>query len=348
MSQLQENQQESCPALRSKPLPSPAELKQAFPLESDVADQIAAYRSEIAEIVSGKDRRLLVVLGPCSLSCNDAAIDYAERLAELRRKYSDTLCIVMRAYLEKPRTTVGWKGMLYDPQMDDSNDLAIGLEASRKLLLRIAKLGLPLATEALNPLAISYLDDLVSWVAIGARTTESQTHREMASNLPCTVGFKNGTDGGLDVAINALLSASRPHSYLGMSEDGRIQQVVSDGNASGQLVLRGGKHGTNYDEVHVAQAKKQLIEAGLKPSLVVDCSHENSGKDHQKQALVVESVIEQRSRGCEALKGVMLESYIEAGKQSISSDMRYGQSITDACIGWTETAELLEKLNRLS
>lgn len=345
MSQVQTQTNVALEAPQLTPLSSPNLLKERFPLSNYVLEQIERQRSEIQDVVSGRDKRLLVIVGPCSLHCDAAAIDYAKRLAQLAEQHSDKLLIVMRAYLEKPRTTVGWKGMLYDPMMDGSDDLALGLEKSRQLLREIVALGLPIATEALNPLAVPYLDDLLSWVAVGARTTESQTHREMASALPCTVGFKNGTDGGLDVAINALLSAAQPHSFLSMCQDGQIHHIRSTGNPYGQLVLRGGKHGPNYDSVHMAQAKKWMSNAGLIPSVVVDCSHENSGKDHTQQARVVLDVIAQKAAGCDTIKGVMLESYLAEGRQNISASMDYGQSVTDACIGWDETETLVKELH---
>lgn len=326
------------------PLVSPKALKECFPLNDALSDQIFKQRQQVQDIVTGVDNRLLVITGPCSLHCDQSAIEYAERLVALNEKFSDKLLIVMRAYLEKPRTSVGWKGMLYDPDMNGSDDLGAGLEASRSLLLRLVELGVPLATEALNPLAMPYLDDLISWVAIGARTTESQTHREMASALPCSVGFKNGTDGGLDVAINALISAANPHSFFSMCQDGQINHMRSVGNPYGQLVLRGGKHGPNYDAVHLAQAKKMMTEAGLIPSVLVDCSHENSGKDHALQSKVVENILAQKTAGCDVIKGLMLESHLVEGRQNISDTMNYGQSVTDACIGWDETDALIEKI----
>ena len=345
MNQVQTETRQEPEALQLSPLASPSRLKALFPLSPELHEQVAAHRRQIKDVVSGRDKRLLVIVGPCSLHCDEAAIEYASRLAELAEQCSDKLLIVMRAYLEKPRTTVGCKGMLYDPMMDGSDDLLLGLEKSRQLLRQIVSLGLPIATEALNPLAVPYLDDLLSWVAIGARTTESQTHREMASALPCPVGFKNGTDGGLDVAINSLLSASHPHSFLSMCQDGQIHHVRSNGNAYGQLVLRGGRHGPNYDSVHMAQAKKLMSNAGLKPSVVVDCSHENSGKDHKLQSKVVMDVIAQKIAGCDTIKGVMLESHLAEGRQDIGAKMAFGQSVTDACIGWEETDTLIKKLH---
>jgi len=344
MTQLQTCSSNAISETRLTRLESPNALKNELSLSEKHKEQIRLQRIAIENIVSGRDDRLLVIVGPCSLHDDDAAVEYAQRLAKLSERYSDKLLIVMRAYLEKPRTTVGWKGMLYDPKIDGSDNLPEGIFRSRKLLLSLVELGLPLATEALNPLAMPYLDDLISWVAIGARTTESQTHREMASALECPVGFKNGTDGGLDVAINALVSASKPHSYISMCQDGLVHHVQSCGNAYGQLVLRGGKHGPNYDAMHLAQAKKLMSGAGLAPSVVVDCSHENSGKDHTLQAKVVRDVVAQKAAGCTVIKGVMLESNLVEGRQGVSCDMTYGQSITDACIGWAETETLIEEL----
>lgn len=345
MSQLQIQEQPSGIGIELNPLPSPRQLKERYAVSEDLMSQVQTHRNEVEQIVSGKDERFLVIVGPCSLHCDDGTLEYARRLAILAEQLRDKVMIVMRAYLEKPRTTVGWKGMLYDPGMDGSDDISLGLSSSRKLLIRLLELGLPLATEMLNPLASPYLDDVFSWVAIGARTTESQTHRELASALPCAVGFKNGTDGGLDVAINALLSASQPHSFLSMCQDGRVHQVRSSGNTFGQLVLRGGRQGPNYDALHVANAKKLLANAGLYPSLIVDCSHENSSKDHTRQSVVAQSVLDQRRDGCSAVKGLMLESFLQEGRQDISRSMTFGQSVTDACIGWEETSSLLKRLH---
>jgi 3-deoxy-7-phosphoheptulonate synthase len=251
---------------------------------------------------------------------------------------------VMRCYLEKPRTTVGWKGMLYDPMIDGSDNMLHGLRASRELLRRVIETGAPIATEALNPIAFQYIEDMVCWSAIGARTTESQTHREMASAMSCAVGFKNGTDGSLGSAVNALLSSAAAHSYYAVDDDGRAAVVRSSGNPYGQLVLRGGKSGTNYDAVHVAAAKKAMLEAGLNPSVMIDCSHENSGKDHSRQAEVVRDIVSQVVTGCSVIRGVMIESHLLEGKQPISDSLCYGQSITDACVGWDETKDLVSLL----
>jgi 3-deoxy-7-phosphoheptulonate synthase len=331
--------------LSSQQLISPDGLKAQLELSSDLSEQVARHRKAINDIVEGRDSRLLVVLGPCSLHCAEATIDYAERLLALQERCEDKVLLVMRAYLEKPRTTVGWKGMLYDPMLDGEDDMVLGLEASRKLLLDIVRVGLPIATEALNPLAFQYLDDVVSWVAIGARTTESQTHREMASAMQCAVGFKNSTDGSLEAAINALISASRPHSFYGTDGAGRLSIIRSQGNSHGQLVLRGGKHGSNYDALHIAKAKKALSEVDLLPSIVIDCSHENSGKDHAQQARVVGDVMQQIKDGCTSIRGLMLESHLKAGRQNISANLEYGQSITDACIDWEETEYLVMEMH---
>jgi len=296
--------------------------------------------------VSGRDRRVLVIVGPCSLHCEESAVSYAERLASLQRQCESECLLVMRAYIEKPRTNVGWKGMLYDPDLSGSHNLEKGIRMSRHLMIRLLETGVPLATEALSPLAHHYLDDLVSWVAIGARTTESQVHREMASSLPCAVGFKNGTDGHLGGAVNAIKAAGSGHTYLGMDRNGRVGVCTSAGNASTQLVLRGGKSGSNYDADSVASACQSLAAAGLNPGIVIDCSHENSGKDHTKQAVALSAVAEQIASGQDAIRGVMLESHLESGQQAISGPLKYGVSITDACIGWEETESLIDTLCR--
>ena len=323
---------------------TPAQLKQDIPLTEKAKEVVTEGRETINNILDRKDKRIFLVVGPCSIHDIDAAKDYALRLKELADKVSDTIYLVMRVYFEKPRTTIGWKGLINDPHLNDSFEIEDGLHIGRKLLIDIAEIGLPTATEALDPISPQYLQDTISWSAIGARTTESQTHREMASALPCSVGFKNGTDGGLDVAINALISAANPHSFFSMCQDGQINHMRSVGNPYGQLVLRGGKHGPNYDAVHLAQAKKMMTEAGLIPSVLVDCSHENSGKNHALQSKVVENILAQKTAGCDVIKGLMLESHLVEGRQNISDTMNYGQSVTDACIGWDETDALIEKI----
>jgi 3-deoxy-7-phosphoheptulonate synthase len=283
-------------------------------------------------------------MGPCSIHDTQAALDYARRLRALQQKVGNRCLLVMRAYFEKPRTTVGWKGMLHDPHLDGSNDMMMGIHNARSLLLELASLGIPVATEALSPLAIHYLDDLVSWVAIGARTTESQPHREMASGLSCAVGFKNATDGSVQVALDAIRSANAQHGFLGMTEDGHIGMLESKGNKYGHLVLRGGNGQPNYDAMNISRCEHALNEAGIMPSMIVDCSHENSGKDHIQQAVVVEEVAELIAEGHTSIKGLMLESFLEPGRQDISDNLAYGVSITDACMGWDETERVVSLL----
>ncbi len=325
-------------------LPPPIELKALHQVGDALQQQVSRHQESIRQIVSVEDKRLLVITGPCSLHCSDAAIEYARRLANLQQQVEGQCLLVMRAYLEKPRTSLGWKGLLYDPDLNGGSGLEEGLKQSRQLLIRLLETGVPLATEILNPLAYPYLDDLISWVAIGARTTESQIHRELASGLSCPVGFKNGTDGSLGAAINALRAAASPHCYLGSSPEGSIAMCQSSGNPYGQLVLRGGKSGVNYTPKSVLEAEEAMREAGIHPSMVVDCSHENSGKDHRQQGKALKSVAEQVAMGNQSLRGVMLESHLRAGRQAISESLEYGMSITDACIDWAETESLIQEL----
>ncbi|MGL4205439.1 MAG: 3-deoxy-7-phosphoheptulonate synthase [Aeromonadaceae bacterium] len=327
---------------------TPIELKQKVPVSSEALAFIADARQQIANIVQHQDPRLLVICGPCSIHDVDAAKEYALRLKKLHDEYADSLYIVMRVYFEKPRTTVGWKGFINDPNLDGTFDIELGLEKARELLAWLAELRLPLATEALDPISPQYLADLFSWSAIGARTTESQTHREMASGLSMPVGFKNGTDGNLDTAINALKSASAPHAFMGINQQGQVALLQTQGNPDGHVILRGGKH-PNYDSVNVALAEAALNKSGLQPRLVVDCSHGNSSKDHNLQPLVAENVIHQIQDGNRSILGIMLESNLGAGNQSSEqpkSQMKYGVSITDACIDWDTTAALLAKCYR--
>ena len=324
---------------------TPIELKQKVPVSADALAFIADARQQIANIVQRQDPRLLVICGPCSIHDVEAAKEYALRLKKLHDEYADSLYIVMRVYFEKPRTTVGWKGFINDPNLDGTFDIELGLEKARELLAWLAELRLPLATEALDPISPQYLADLFSWSAIGARTTESQTHREMASGLSMPVGFKNGTDGNLDTAINALKSASAPHAFMGINQQGQVALLQTQGNPDGHVILRGGKH-PNYDSVNVSLAEEALEKAGLLPSLVVDCSHGNSSKDHRLQPKVADNVIHQIQEGNRAIIGVMLESNLFEGNQSSEQpkcEMRYGVSITDACIDWDSTATLLER-----
>jgi len=323
---------------------TPEMLKTELPVSEIAEASVAAGRAAVRDILDRKDHRLMVVIGPCSVHDVEAAMDYANRLKALADKVSDTLLIVMRVYFEKPRTTVGWKGLINDPHLDDSFKIEDGLHIGRKLLLDIAELGLPTSTEALDPISPQYLQDLISWSAIGARTTESQTHREMASGLSSAVGFKNGTDGSLEVAINALQSTANPHRFLGINKEGQVAIIHTAGNKYGHVVLRGGNDKPNYDSVSVAVCEKELQDAGLVPNIMVDCSHANSNKNHELQPLVVDNVTHQILDGNKSIIGIMVESNLKAGNQKINADrsqMEYGVSVTDKCIDWETTERLL-------
>jgi len=328
---------------RSVVMPSPADVRAMLPLPAQAARAVAAGRRAIRDILERRDRRLLVVVGPCSIHDPVAALDYAQRLAGLAREVADSMLIVMRVYFEKPRTSVGWKGLINDPRMDGSFRVAEGMHTARQLLLEIGALGLPAAIEALDPVSPHYLNDLIGWAAIGARTTESQTHRELASGLPVPVGFKNGTDGGVETAIHAIRAAGRGHAYLGIDAQGRAAVVHTDGNPHAHLVLRGGSSGPNYDAPGVARAERALREADLTPTILVDCAHGNSGKDHRRQSAVLESVLAQKRAGNESIVGVMIESFIEAGNQPLGPgcQLRYGCSVTDPCVDWPTTQAML-------
>ena len=328
---------------RTRPLPSPAVLRQRLPLNDQLADQVHAQRQAIRNILNGDDQRLLVVVGPCSIHDAEAALEYAQRLADLAPQVEDQLLLVMRAYIEKPRTTVGWKGLVYDPQLDGSGDMAGGLELSRRLMLQMIELGLPLATELLQPLVAGYVDDLLGWAAIGARTSESQIHRELVSGLDLAVGFKNGTDGSMGIAIDAMRSAAHGHQHFGIDELGRPSLVQTLGNPDTHLVLRGGNQGPNHDAASVAMARTALAKAGLEPSIMVDCSHANSGKNPLRQPAVLEDVIDQRLAGDASLRAVMLESHLFDGNQPLSGELQYGVSITDGCLGWDGTEQMLRR-----
>jgi len=327
----------------AQPLPSPAVLRQRLPLSDALAARVHADRNAIRAVLDGRDPRLLVVVGPCSLHDPVAALEYAERLAALAPELSDQLLLVMRAYVEKPRTTVGWKGLLYDPHLDGRGDMAEGLRLSRRLMLDILEAGLPLASELLQPMAASYFDDLLGWAAIGARTSESQIHRELVSGLDLPVGFKNGTDGSLSIACDAMRSAAHPHRHFGIDALGHPALLETHGNPDTHLVLRGGHRGPNHDAASVAQARAALAKQGIAARLVVDCSHANSGKDPLRQPAVLAEVIEQRLAGDVSLRGVMLESNLFDGCQPLSGELRYGVSITDGCLGWTGTERLLRE-----
>ncbi len=326
------------------PLDTPREIKRALPAGEKSARITAVGRAEARAILHGKDARFLAIVGPCSIHDPEAALDYARRLAQLRGELSETLCIFMRVYFEKPRTTVGWKGLINDPRMNGSCDLDAGLRLARRLLIEITSLGLPVATEFLDPIVPQYAADVVSWTAIGARTTESQTHREMASGLSMPVGFKNGTDGSIQTALDALLSARSSHSFLGIDQDGRTAVVVTSGNPDTHVVLRGGREGSNYDSRNTAETERRLRAAGLHAGFMVDCSHANSAKNPRRQALVWRTILAQRRRGRASLIGAMLESNLEEGSQPVNPDrrkLRYGVSVTDACIDWKTTERLL-------
>ncbi|MBU0921500.1 MAG: 3-deoxy-7-phosphoheptulonate synthase [Pseudomonadota bacterium] len=327
----------------AQPLPSPAVLRQRLPLNDALAARIHNDRNAIRAVLDSRDARLLVVVGPCSLHDPVAALEYAERLSALTPDVSDQLLLVMRAYVEKPRTTVGWKGLVYDPHLDGSGNMAEGLHLSRRLMLDILETGLPIATELLQPLAAGYFDDLLGWAAIGARTSESQIHRELVSGLDLPVGFKNGTDGGLGIACDAMRSAEHPHQHFGIDDLGHPALLQTRGNPDTHLVLRGGHGAPNYDAASVAAARRALEKQGIAPRIMVDCSHANSGKDPLRQPTVLESVIEQRLAGDMSLRGVMLESHLFDGCQPLSGELRYGVSITDGCLGWTATEQMLRQ-----
>jgi 3-deoxy-7-phosphoheptulonate synthase len=329
-------------------LVTPAQLKESIPVDEVIASHIDSSRQTIRNILDGKDHRLIVVVGPCSVHDTKAALEYAERLKELSDKLSEQLYIVMRVYFEKPRTTVGWKGLINDPDLDGSFDIEKGLAVGRELMLKINQLGLPIANEALDPISPQYMQDLISWSAIGARTTESQTHREMASGLSVPIGFKNGTDGSLTVAINALESVASGHSFLGIDHEGQVSVINSSGNKHAHIVLRGGGGKPNYDSVSIAVTEQALQEDGLPINIMVDCSHANSSKDHNLQPLVLENVTNQILEGNQSIIGVMLESHLKGGKQNLDGDkanLEYGKTITDGCIDWDTTETALSELH---
>ncbi|WP_416769673.1 3-deoxy-7-phosphoheptulonate synthase [Pseudomonas sp. RHF3.3-3] len=322
-------------------LPTALQLKQHLPLNTTLSDQVARHRQAIRAILDGEDPRLLMIVGPCSIHDPQSALEYAGHLASLANDVSDQMLLVMRAYVEKPRTTVGWKGLAYDPHLDGSDDMAGGLALSRELMREMLRMGLPIATELLQPMAASYFDDLLSWVAIGARTTESQIHREMASGLPMPVGFKNGTDGGVGIASDAMRSAAHPHRHFGVDSQGHPAIIQTAGNPDTHLVLRGGHRGPNYDARSIALARAGLEKQGIASRMMVDCSHANSGKDPLRQPAVFAEVLEQRLQGDRSLIGMMLESHLFEGCQPLSPSLKYGVSITDGCLGWEATEQLL-------
>jgi 3-deoxy-7-phosphoheptulonate synthase len=335
-------------------LSTPRALKEAMPVPREADETVIRGRQAIRDILAQKDPRLLAVVGPCSIHDVQGALDYATRLSRLRQELGSRMEIVMRVYFEKPRTTIGWKGLINDPRLDNSHDIEAGLKTARRLLLDIAAMGMPAATEFLDPVIPQYIAELVSWAAIGARTTESQTHREMASGLSMPVGFKNATDGSLQIAIDAMGAAKHPHSFIGIDQDGVTSIVRTTGNSAGHVVLRGGRSRANYDAASIGEAEAQLARHQLPRVLMVDCSHANSGKQPARQDDVWRNVIEQRAQGTRSLIGMMVESYLEEGAQPFPkkpSELRYGLSITDGCAGWETTERMLrwgcEKLGAL-
>ncbi len=326
---------------------TPELLKSALPMSESIHDTLAASRKVIEDILDHQDPRIFVVVGPCSIHDPSAALEYARRLKILADELSDTLYIVMRVYFEKPRTTVGWKGLVNDPHLNDSFRIEEGLHIARKLLLDILEIGLPTSTEALDPISPQYLQDLISWTAIGARTTESQTHREMASGLSSAVGFKNGTDGGLTVATNALNSAAKAHRFLGINGQGQVSVFTTRGNAYGHIVLRGGTAGPNYDSMNIKLCEEALDKAGVSRNIMVDCSHANSSKQPERQPLVIDNVANQILEGNTSIIGLMIESNLHAGNQDIPAnldDLKYGVSVTDGCIDWATTEASLRAM----
>lgn len=325
---------------------SPAELAREVPLSDRASETVAQGRRQITDILSGRDGRLLAVVGPCSIHNEDEALEYATRLSTVSKKLSDRLLIVMRVYFEKPRTTLGWRGLITDPNMDGSYDIARGLRISRRLLVAINDLGLPAGSEVLDPIIPQYIAELISWASIGARTTESQTHREMASGLSMPIGFKNATDGDVQIAINAILSAASPHSFVGIDRGGNTIVMRTSGNPDAHLILRGGKSGPNFDRIQVYEATQRMVAARISPALMVDCSHGNSEKRPERQALVLRDILDQRRDPLCPVVGFMMESNLKSGCQIPSpggEGLLYGVSVTDPCIGWSETEALLEE-----
>lgn len=324
----------------------PYQLKGQLPLSSALKQQVAQHRQIIQNILAGTDPRLLVIAGPCSIHDSQAALEYAEKLKQLQSQVSDQIFLVMRAYIEKPRTTIGWKGFLYDPDLDGSANMQLGLEKSRELYLQIIEMGLPIASEILSPMATGYFDDVLAWGAIGARTSESQIHREISSAMPYSIGFKNGTDGSIQIALDAIQSASHPHQFMGMSQSGLPAILSSQGNPHAHLILRGANSGPNYQLAEIEKIQQKA--KGQLPALIIDCNHGNSLKDPQQQPQVLRTIVAEREQT--QVRGIMLESYLVDGNQKISCNMTYGQSVTDGCLGWDKTEQLLievaESLNR--
>ena len=318
----------------------PIQLKAALPLSAKLAQQISQHRQTVQNILNGTDKRLMVITGPCSIHDPVAVLEYAEKLIELQAQVSDQIFLVMRAYIEKPRTTVGWKGFLYDPNLDGSANMQLGLEKSRQLYLQLIEMGLPLASEILSPMATAYFDDLLAWGAIGARTSESQIHREISSHMPFSIGFKNGTDGSIQIALDSIQSASNSHQFLGLSQSGLPSIIESEGNPHAHLILRGSNTAANFSIAEIDKIKQKV--KGELPALVIDCSHGNSAKDPLNQPDVLKIIVAERLKT--NVRGVMLESHLVDGNQKISCDMTYGQSVTDGCLGWEKTEQLLNDI----
>jgi len=332
-----------------EPLLTPKELKDEYVLDDSTKTHIIKWRQEIDDIIQGKDKRLLVIMGPCSIHDIKSAIQYAEELKELRQVFSEKIFIVMRVYFEKPRTTIGWKGLINDPNLDGTNDINQGLRIARKLLLKINTLGIPVGCEFLDVFTPQYHADLVSWGAIGARTTESQLHRELASGLSMPIGFKNGTDGNIDIATDAILCAQSSHTFLGINEDGQASIVKTKGNQSLQIILRGSSNGPNYDYVHIKKVNKNLQSKHITTRILVDCSHGNSGKDYKNQPAVVEAVMNQIENGETNICGFMIESHLKEGSQKHSTEngkvgLEFGKSITDACVNLQTSFLMLKRM----
>ena len=325
-------------------VPAPYELVNKFPINNEISKLVYGTRNEISQILHGKDDRLFIVVGPCSIHDPLSAIEYAERLADANKKFNENLLIIMRVYFEKPRTTVGWKGLINDPDINETFDIAKGVEIARKLLIDIASIGLPAGTEFLDPISPQYVTDIISWGAIGARTAESQIHRELASGLSCPIGIKNGTTGGLKAAIDGIQAANHSHVFLGATKEADIAMLKTAGNNDAHIILRGGKE-PNYDKESVENTLTALREAEVNESIMIDASHGNSQKKFKQQIPVVKSISDQIISGNSYIKGVMIESHLNEGNQKISDKLKYGQSITDACMGWDDTLSCLDQLN---
>tara|TARA_A100001015_G_scaffold229073_1_gene258931 strand:- start:291 stop:1340 length:1050 start_codon:yes stop_codon:yes gene_type:complete len=327
-----------------KKVPAPFELVNKYPINDDIAKLVYGTRNEISQILHDKDDRLFVVVGPCSIHDPESAIEYAKKLSEENKKFRENILVIMRVYFEKPRTTVGWKGLINDPDINETYDIAKGVEMARKLLIEISNLGLPAGTEFLDPISPQYVTDIISWGAIGARTAESQIHRELASGLSCPIGIKNGTDGGLKAAIDGIQAANHSHVFLGATKEADIAMLKTAGNIDSHIILRGGKI-PNYDKESLENTLTALKEAEVNESIMIDASHGNSQKKFKQQIPVVGSISDQIIDGNKNIKGVMIESHLNEGNQKISDNLIYGQSITDACMGWDDTVSCLEKLN---